>query len=235
MTGLMSTWKARAAVRGMCFSPRRSWVAAWIAAGALGALSASTAAQHATAPEGHTGHCASCHGGRGEHRYAFESRYSRIAFDLDAYGLTRMTGVGAEIGGGFVFDPADPAASSVLATIPVTSLDMYDPLLNTVLASERLLDAAAHPTITFRSEAVAPAGDGRLRVIGMLTLRGITREVTLDVTVNGHGKHPLTGDEVAGFSATTVIDRSDFGMDLGTPAVGSRVSVRIEALGIAVR
>lgn len=227
--------EACTAVVSVCLGPRRARLAAWIAAGVLGALSVPAGAQQSMPPAGHTGNCASCHGGRDEHRYAFDPRLSRVTFEVDGYGLTRMSGIGAEIGGGFVFDPADPAASAVLATMAVTSLDMHDPLLNAVLASERLLDSAAHPTITFRSDEVAPAGDGRLRVTGMLTLRGVTREVTLDVTVNGHGRHPLTGDEVAGFSATTVLDRSDFGMGLGAPAVGERVGVRIEVLGTRIR
>jgi polyisoprenoid-binding protein YceI len=100
------------------------------------------------------------------------------------------------------------------------------------LRSPDFLDVARYPELTFRSARVEQAGD-RLRVVGSLTLHGVTREVALDVEFAGRGKDPW-GNERAGFSARTSIDRRDFGLtwnaalETGGVLVGEKVEIAIE-------
>jgi polyisoprenoid-binding protein YceI len=101
------------------------------------------------------------------------------------------------------------------------------------LKSPDFFDVAGFPEMTFKSKGVAKQSDEALRVTGDLTIRGVTREVVLDVEYAGRTKDPW-GHERAGFTATTTIDRKDFGLtwnqalEAGGVVVGDRVSIEID-------
>ena len=86
--------------------------------------------------------------------------------------------------------------------------------------------------MTFKSTAIEVTGENTAKITGDLTLLGVTHPVTLDVTHNKSGTHPYSGKFVSGFSATTTIKRSAFGMKYGLPAVSDDVEVRLEVEGI---
>ena len=126
----------------------------------------------------------------------------------------------------FTWNPADPAATKLQASVDVTSLDTGDAF--GPRAADDFLAAQKYPEARFVSTKVEEAPDGRTgTVTGDLTLMGVTRPVTFDVTFVGVGPGLLFGT-VAGFSATTVIHRSDFGSRHFLSFVGDDVRLQIE-------
>jgi polyisoprenoid-binding protein YceI len=113
----------------------------------------------------------------------------------------------------------DPLQSSVKATIDAASVNTVQEQRDTHIRSADFLDADHHPSITFVSTGVRPAGD-HFQIDGNLTIRGVTKPVTLEVEVNGFGPDPYGGTR-AGFSATTEINRQDFGVSYNGPIPGA--------------
>ncbi len=130
-------------------------------------------------------------------------------------------------------DMADLTKSSVEVEIEAASIDTGVSDRDTHLRSADFLDAQKYPTLTYRSRKVEAVSKDRLRVVGDLTIRGVTREVPLDVEVGGQGKDPW-GNVRAGFSATASINRKDFGLtwnqalETGGVLVADRVDIEIE-------
>ena len=125
----------------------------------------------------------------------------------------------------------NPLDSTVTASIDTASVDTGNEMRDDDLRSERFLDTASHPLMTFRSTSVTPDGD-KYKVTGDLTIRGVTKPVTLDVEVNGFGPDPYGGTR-GGFSAHTEINRNDFGVDFNAPVPGGvmvseKITVDIE-------
>jgi polyisoprenoid-binding protein YceI len=126
----------------------------------------------------------------------------------------------------------DPAASSVEAEVDMTTIDTGNTDRDGHIRSADFFEVDRYPTMTFRSTSVEPAGN-ELVVHGDLTLRGVTRPVNLDLEVHGFTKDPFGGTR-CGFTATTVLNRKDFGisiempMDGGGVVVGDKINVTLE-------
>jgi polyisoprenoid-binding protein YceI len=146
----------------------------------------------------------------------------------------RFTGVSGMI---HCADEADPSRSSVEAEIDATSISTGDEQRDAHLRSADFLDTESYPRITFKSTRVEVRDEEELRLVGELTVHGTTREVTLETTFNGRGKNPW-GQEVAGFSAETTINRKDFGLtwnaalESGGLLVGNKLEIMIEVQAI---
>jgi polyisoprenoid-binding protein YceI len=127
---------------------------------------------------------------------------------------------------------ADVAASSVVATIDLASIETGIEARDNHLRSADYFEVEKYPTMTFRSTGIRQAGDGWV-VDGDLTLHGVTRQVPLTVEANGFGPDPFGGYR-AGFSATAQISRREFGVDIVVPmdgggvVVGDKVSISLE-------
>ena len=132
----------------------------------------------------------------------------------------------------------DPLASSVVATIQAASINTGQPDRDNHLRSGDFLDAENHPTLEFRSTGVKSASGNRFVLTGDLTIHGTTRPVELDVEFEGVNRTPY-GKDVFGFSASTEIDREEFGLtwnvalETGGVMVGKKIKIEIE--GEAVR
>jgi polyisoprenoid-binding protein YceI len=113
----------------------------------------------------------------------------------------------------------DPLQSSIEATIDAGSINTNQEQRDTHVRSADFLDVENHPVITFRSSAVRPAGD-HFALDGDLTIRGVTKPVTLELEVNGFTPDPYGGTR-AGFSASTEINRPDFGVSYNGPIPGA--------------
>ncbi|OLT04926.1 hypothetical protein BJF90_20930 [Pseudonocardia sp. CNS-004] len=128
------------------------------------------------------------------------------------------------------------ADSTVTATIDATSIDTNNEQRDGHIRSADFFDVEAHPQWTFRSTGVRTDG-GDLVVDGELTLKGVTRPVSLELEVNGFGKDAWGGTR-AGFSASTTIDRNDFGVDIKMPldgggvVVSDKVQINLEIEGV---
>lgn len=160
--------------------------------------------------------------------YRLDAAHSNVTFRVDHLGFTRYVGRFTRFDAQLRFDPAQPANSRVQVRIDAASLaaDNAPPGFLDTLRGDAWLDAARHPAITFRSTRVEPAGGKRLRIAGDFTLRGVTRPVVLDATYNGgYAGHPMDPNARIGFSATTKLKRSEFGIATGIPAPGSTMGV----------
>ena len=133
--------------------------------------------------------------------------------------------------GTLVYDAADVTKSSVQVTMPITGIDSFVDKLDEHLASGDFFDAGKFPNATFKSTSVAAAGTNKLTVIGDLTIKDITKPVTLAVTLNGAGEHPMLKKQAIGFSATATIKRTDFGVGAYAPNVSDDVQLRITTEG----
>ncbi|MEQ8964797.1 MAG: YceI family protein [Azospirillaceae bacterium] len=161
--------------------------------------------------------------------FAFDKSHTHILFFVDHLGFSAVQGEFLDYEGELTLDTEDPANSSVAVTIDVASLDSGHPPRDEHLLDADFFDAEAYPEMTFASTRVEPTGEDTALVHGDLTIKGVTRPVVLDTRLNGLGPNPFAPDQtIAGFSATTEIARSDFGMDFGLPAIGDTVEIRIE-------
>jgi len=120
---------------------------------------------------------------------------------------------------GAIVTAENPLESSVQATIDASSIDTNQEQRDAHVRSADFLDVEAHPTMSFVSKAVRAGGEGYL-VDGDLTIRGVTKPVTLELEVNGFSPDPYGGTR-AGFSAKTEINRQDFGVSYNGPIPGA--------------
>lgn len=167
-----------------------------------------------------------------QERYLFDKDHTNILFFVDHLGFSKMKGKFHEYDGEFIFDREDPTRSSVEVTIETASVDTDHDGLNTHLRTADFFDTAAHPTMTFKSTGIERTGENTALITGDFTMLGVTRPVTLDVTFNKADVHPVNEKYIAGFSGTTTIKRSDYGMTYLVPAIGDEVEVRLEVEGV---
>ena len=168
------------------------------------------------------------------------SGYLAGTWDLDPVhshiGFTARHLMVSKVRGHFTkFDVQVVTAENPLDSTVTASIDTGNEMRDDDLRSERFLDTASHPLMTFRSTSVTPDGD-KYKVTGDLTIRGVTKPVTLDVEIGGFGPDPYGGTR-AGFSATTEINRNDFGVSFNAPVPGGVMvseKIPIEIEGEAV-
>ena len=164
--------------------------------------------------------------------YTVDRDHSQVGFQV-RHLLSQVRGQFDVYDGTIVVDEADPAASSVEFVVDAGSVNTFHAKRDEHLRSPDFFDVATHPRITFRSEKVAALGEGRWAVTGPLTVRGVTRRVTLPVEMLGPIVDPW-GNTKAGFVTRLVLDRQDFGiswnaaLDQGGALLGDEVAVEIQ-------
>jgi len=159
--------------------------------------------------------------------YKLDPGHTMVLFSWSHFGFSNPTANLGQVDGTLVYDEKDPSKATVEATLPLSGLDSFVPKLDEHLKSADFLDAAKYPNVTFKSTKVTPAGKGKLKVVGDLTVHGVTKPVTLDVTLNKVGPHPMMKVQTVGFDATTTLKRSDFGVGAYVPNVSDEIKVRI--------
>jgi polyisoprenoid-binding protein YceI len=149
--------------------------------------------------------------------------------------ISNVKGEFSRVTGSVEFDPANLAASHVEATIDASTVSTREPQRDRHLSSVDFLDVNRYPSITFRSKKIVSPGEDRYEVSGDLTIRGVTREVTLEVeSLTPEIKDP-DGLLRRGATATTRIQRKDFGLtwnavlESGGFVVGDDVEISIDA------
>lgn len=166
----------------------------------------------------------------GAEKYDIDPAHSGVVFAWNHFGFSNPSARFDQIEGSVLLDQADLARSSISVTLPLAGLDTGVAKLDAALKSPDFLDATRYPTITFKSTRVEKSGENGLRVTGDLTVHGVTRPVTLAARVNRIGIFEIPGVvkvPAAGFDATTVIKRSDFGVTNYVPAVSDEITVHI--------
>lgn len=163
-------------------------------------------------------------------RYELDPVHTRLLVAVSHAGFSDALGTVSGSTGELWFDPDDWSSTRLSAIIPIASLDLGDAKWNRAALGANLLDADRHPAARFASTRIEPVDDSRARVHGVLTLRGVEREVVLDVTLNAAKRHPMPPfRRTVGFSATTTLSRKAFGMDAWPTVIGDEVGIRIEA------
>ena len=165
--------------------------------------------------------------------WTLDKSHSSIEFVAKHLMVTKVRGAFTEFDGAIHIEE-DPTKSWAEATIKTSSITTRDAKRDGHLTSGDFLEIESFPEMTFRSESLKHLKDNRYEAAGILTIKGVTKPVVLDVEYNGLGQSPW-GNEVAFFSASTEINREDFGMtwnqalESGGVLVGKKVKIEIEA------
>lgn len=167
-----------------------------------------------------------------EDKYNFDKSHTRILFFISHLGFSETVGDFTDYDGWFIFNEQEPAKSMVDVTLKPAGIHTVSPKLDEHLQSADFFNTAKYPTIHFVSKSIKVTGAKTGEITGDLTILGVTKPVTLNVTFNKADFFPMTGNYVAGFSAKTTIKRSDFGMNYSIPMVGDEVRVEIYTEGI---
>lgn len=165
--------------------------------------------------------------------WEIDPSHSQATFSVKHMMISTVKGHFNVLSGKLHIDEQNPDNSWVEAQVDVASVDTRDANRDGHLQSPDFFDAANYPTITFKSTKVEPDGDNEYKVLGDLTIRGVTKPVTFKAEYSGQGKDPWGGTR-AGLSATAKIDRRDFGLSFNAPLesggvlVGNDVKVEID-------
>ncbi len=159
--------------------------------------------------------------------------HTQVEFSVKHFAMMTVRGRFNDVRVTGTIDPENPTTSSVEVTIDVASLNTHSPQRDEDLLGSSFLELERYPTITFHSTKAEQTGPDRYNLTGDLTIKGITRPVTLRVLRYGEVNHPMMGHRVA-YSAEGEINRKDFGMTFemladGKLIVGNEVKIAIEA------
>lgn len=161
--------------------------------------------------------------------YDFDKSHTNLAFSYNHLGYSTTDGRFGDWEGELLIDLDTPANSKITMTVNVESIDTFWAERDTHLKSADFFGVEEHPTATFTSTSVEKTGENTLAVTGDLTIKGITKPATFDVTVNAQGEHPMAKTPAVGLDATTVVKRTDYGMDMYVPYVGDEVTISFSA------
>jgi polyisoprenoid-binding protein YceI len=160
--------------------------------------------------------------------WQIDPNHSAAQFSVRHLGISTVRGAFAKVSGTVTYDPADPSKTTLEATIDANSVDTRVEKRDNDLRSPNFFDVAKYPTLTFKSKHVEAAGSGKLKITGDLTIHGVTKEVVLDVdgpsapVQDGHGNSHM------GASASTKVNRKDFGVNGASSMVGDDVPITID-------
>lgn len=166
-------------------------------------------------------------------KWEIDSSHSGIHFSVRHLVIAKVRGQFARWSGTITAQAGDPSSGSVSVVIDTSSIDTGVADRDAHLKSADFLDVAQFPEITFNSTRVEKAKDRELKIVGQLSIRGISREVVLVAEYAGSAKDPW-GNERAGFAAKTAIDRKEFGLtwnqalEAGGVLVGERIDIELE-------
>ncbi len=161
--------------------------------------------------------------------YKSDPGHAYITFSYNHQGYSRPWLRWRSWTGDLNWNPADPSQSSIAVIIDAASIDSGVDKFDEHLRSPDFFDVANHPQITFNSTGVSIDGPATAKIAGDLTVKGVTKPVTLDVKINRAADDDFAKGYKLGFSGKTTVKRSDFGVDKYTPIVGDDVEIIIEA------
>jgi polyisoprenoid-binding protein YceI len=164
-----------------------------------------------------------------EENFRLDPVHTRVAFQVSHAGFSQPVGSFSKVQGELSFDPDNWKDAKLTVRIPITTLDLGDADWQARILDATFFDAKRYPEAVFTSTSVEPVDATHARVTGTFQMHGASKPVTLDVTLNALKRHPLTFKRTAGFSATGLLHRSDFGMDKWKTVVGDEVRLIIEA------
>lgn len=162
--------------------------------------------------------------------YVIDKSHARVQWRISHMGFSYYVGWFSGFDATLAYNPADLAATKLTASVETASATTLNPKLDGEIASEMFLNAAKTPQITFVSTSIEQTGDMTGKVTGDLTMNGVTKPATLEVTFIGGAESPMKKTHVIGFNAVGVVKRSEFGVtqyiDFG---LGDEVTIQIDA------
>ena len=158
--------------------------------------------------------------------YEIDSTHSGVVFKVGHLGVSNFYGRFNEIEGTFSFDEQDPESASFLVTINAGSVDTHAERRDTHLKSPDFLNAKQFPAIMLKSKSVKKAGKKAYQATVELSLHGVKKEITIDITHIGSGDHPRFGAR-AGFESVFTVSRSDYGIDFMPGGIGDEVEITV--------
>ena len=179
-------------------------------------------------------------GSAGAQAYTIDPAHTQIMFKVKHLGITTVTGDFGVFFGTFDFDPENFKNGSISVTIDVSSINTGIDDRDNHLRTSDFFDVENHPEMTFKSTKIQNIKDDTFQIVGDLTMRGVTKPVTLHVEFAGTATDPM-GNEKAAFSASTKIDRTDFGVswskliETGGLVVSKEVKIILEVQGNKVK
>jgi polyisoprenoid-binding protein YceI len=154
--------------------------------------------------------------------------HTAAQFSVRHLGISTVRGAFTKVSGSVQYDPSDPTKTTIEATIDANSVDTRVEKRDNDLRSPDFFDVAKYPTLIFKSKRVETAGAGKLKLVGDLTIHGVTEEVVLDVDGPSAPIKDPRGNLHMGVSATTTVNRKDFGVNGAAAAVGDEVPITID-------
>ncbi len=168
--------------------------------------------------------------------YVLDKEQTNVTFTWNHLGVSRQSGRILDVTGTLTFDPAEPEQAALETTLKAASIWTGVAGFDRQLRNADYFDAAQFPNLTFKSSAIKKTGERTGEVTGDLTILGRANPVTLQVNWNFSGDHPLglsnpvfQDKYVSGFTATTKLFRSDWGMSRGAPLVSDEIEITINA------
>ncbi|GAB2508760.1 YceI family protein [Microbulbifer agarilyticus] len=166
-----------------------------------------------------------------EYKFDTKGAHAFVQFRIKHLGYSWLYGRFDKFDGNFVYDEAKPEASTVQVTVDTTSLNSNHAERDKHLRGKDFLNVADFPTATFKSTSFEPNGDGKALLKGDLTLHGVTKPITIDVTEIGGGQDPWGGYR-QGFTGTTEFKLKDFGIDYDLGPASQTVEMILDVEGI---
>ncbi|MGE0481898.1 MAG: YceI family protein [Phycisphaerae bacterium] len=163
--------------------------------------------------------------------YKADAVHSAVIFRIKHLNVSYSYGRFNDVAGSFSFDDAKPENSALEFTVKTASIDTHDKKRDDHLRSAEFFDAEKHPAITFKSKAVKKLGESEFEVAGDLTLRGVTKPLTVKVERTGAGPDPWGGQR-SGFETTFTIKRGDFEMNALKGGLGDDVRLIVSIEGV---
>lgn len=161
--------------------------------------------------------------------YKFDPHHTSVVWTANHFGFSNPSGKFSEVEGDLVLDEKNPAKSQVNVTVKMINLFTGYANFDNHLKSADFFNIEKFTTATFVSKKVTITGKNTAKIAGDLTLVGVTKPITLNAKLNKIDVSPISQKRTAGFTATAVIKRSDFGIDYAVPSVGDYVKLLIEA------
>lgn len=160
-------------------------------------------------------------------KFVLDASHSQVVFNYNHLGFSTTYGMFSGFEGEIMFDEANPAASSVMVSMPVMSMFTGWEQREGHFMSDDFFGAAEGDLVTFTSTSIEVTGDDTALITGDLSMNDVTKSVVLDARLNKVGDHPMAGKPWMGFDATTTLMRSDFNVGAFAPAVSDEVQVTI--------
>lgn len=161
--------------------------------------------------------------------YVMDKTHGYVFMTYSHLGFSNPTIRFADVDANVSLNADDVTKSTLTVSIDPAKIDSGVEKFNNHLMSADLFDVANHGEITFVSKSINMDTEYSGTLDGDLTIKGVTKPVTLDVTLNRAAPHPFTGAQAFGITATAKVNRSDFGLNYGIPVVSDAVDLRIEA------